>query len=258
MDGKDFKKELANPKNIYCLVSTDAAMIDLYVERFKNAIHADEINYGSIRPRGKLFKKITLNVINLPKLNEEIFNRTEYIFIYINSIDKRSSIYKKYKNQIIELKNDYTDFIKKHSNLSDNDAKEFAKRCNNDLGIIKNNLILYNLSDCSYKRFSNYNSDVFNWVEQFIKKDRLPKVTESPISILALLSTNCQNLLKVKSHDTKSLNPYIAKCLMPLCKCRTDTELYNIISDCFYLDCQLKKGLIDINDIIPYMKAKYL
>ena len=37
MDGKDFKK-ITSPKNIYCLVSTDAEMVDLYVDSRKSFI----------------------------------------------------------------------------------------------------------------------------------------------------------------------------------------------------------------------------
>ena len=63
----------------------------------------------------------------MPKLDEEIFKRPEYIFIHTDSIDKRSAIYKKYQNQIIEVANDYTNYIMKHSNFNEAEAKHFAK-----------------------------------------------------------------------------------------------------------------------------------
>ena len=91
------------------------------------------------------------------------------------------------------------------------------------------------------------------WVDCFIKKEPLPIISDSPISILALLSTNCQNILKVKRNNTKDLNPYAIKHIKLLTKYRTEKELANIISMCFYLDSQLKKGLLNVDDILDYL-----
>ena len=251
MNGKDFKLAMKNPKNIYCLVSTDSEMIDLYVDRFKTAINADLLSYGQIKPYGKLFKKKTLNVLYLPKLPDNIFDRTEYIFIYTDYIDKRSSIYKKHKDQFIELNNDYTKYIINHTNLSENDAKKLIKLNNNDLGLINSAIAIYNESNILYN--IDYSNDIYGWVDSFIKKESLPRCTESPISIMALLSTNCSNLLKIKNKDTIGMNPYIVSCMMNLVNYITKEELIQIIGDCFYLDSQIKKGLIDINDCLPYL-----
>ena len=70
---------------------------------------------------------------------------------------------------------------------------------------------------------------------------------------MALLSTNCNNLLKVKQRNTYGMNPYIITCMLKLQDYITEQELIQIINDCFYLDCQVKKGLIDINDTIKYL-----
>jgi hypothetical protein len=253
MNGKDFKQSLKNPKNIYCLISTDSEMIDLYSKRFMEAVGITNISRGKIKPYGKLFKQKTLNILYMQKIDESIFDRREYIFIYTDSIDKRSSVYKKYKDQIIEIKNDYTDYVMKHSDFNEEEAKDFCKQSNNDLGIIKNNLALYNVSNKQYDRFTDYSNDIYSWVNAYIKKETLPRCTESPISIMALLSTNCNNLLKVKNKDTIGMNPYIVSCMMKLINYITEEELIQIIGDCFYLDCQIKKGLIDINDAIGYL-----
>lgn len=259
MDGQSFKKEIEiNPKNIYILTTIDAGMVDLYVERFKKAIGATDINYGSIRTGGKLFKSKILNVIYMQKIPIEIFDRSEYIFIYTESIDKRSAIYKQHKDCIIELTNNYVEYIMKHSNLNKAEATTFAKSCNNDFGIIKSSLETYILSDNKYNRFNIYTSDIYGWVDSFIKKQKLPKINESPISVMALLSTNCQNLISVKTNNTKGMNPYIINCMRPLVNYRTNDELYNIISDCFYLDCQIKKGLFNIDDVLKYLILKYM
>ncbi len=257
MTGNDFKLAMKNPKNIYILVSTDSEMIDLYVNRFKNAIHIDDISYGQIKSYGKLFKKKVLSVVYMHKIDIDIFKRQEYIFIYTDSIDKRSAIYKQHKDQIIELKNDYTKYIMNNSDLDESSAKFFAKAHNNDLGAIKNSLTLYKESDYTYNRFTNYSSDLYLWIEKFIKKEKLPKlIDESPISVMALLSTNCQNILRIKNNDIVDMNPYIIKCMNDLVSYRSNEELYSIIGDCFYLDCQIKKGLIDINDVINYLIIK--
>ena len=210
MTGPEFKLALKNPKNIYCLISTDSEIIDLYVDRFKNAIKADLISYGQIKPYGKLFKKKTLNVLYMPKVDESIFNRNEYIFIYTDNIDKRSSIYKQHKDQYIELDNDYTKYI----------------------------------------------SDLYKWIDCFIKKQSLPRINESPISVMALLSTNCQNILKVKQNKISGMNPYIVKCAKELDSYITEEELVQLIGDCFYLDSQIKKGLIDIDYVLEYLKVR--
>ena len=253
MTKEEFKLELKNPKNIYCLVSIDSEMVDLYVNRFKNAINADIISYGKIKPSGRLFKKKTLNVLYQPKLDESLFERPEYIFIYTDTIDKRSSVYKKYKDRFIELNNDYTQYIMNNTNWSEQASRKFAQANNNDFGLIKNNLTIYKDSDNTYNRFNNYSSDIYGWVDAFLKKEPLPRINESPISVMALLSTNSQNVLKIKQHDTVGMNPYIIKVNEPITKLNTEKELIQIINDCFYLDCQIKKGLIDINDVLGYL-----
>ena len=256
MTGDEFKKAMSNPKNVYCLVSIDSEMIDLYVNRFKNAIKADLVSYGQIKPYGKLFRKKTLSVLYMPKLDENIFNRHEFVFVYTDSIDKRSAVYKKYKDQIIELQNNYVPYVMKNSNLTEAQAKQFVKANNNDLGLIKNGLAVYNASGCSYNRFTDYSSDIYLWIDRFLKKEKLPKVNESAISIMALLSTNCQNLLKVKQNKTDGMNPYIVKCVKQLSPFISEQEVVQLINDCFYLDCQIKKGLLDPDYAIEYLKVR--
>lgn len=256
MNKDEFKTAMNNPKNIYCLVSIDSEMIDLYMNRFKDAIHADLVSYGQIKPYGKLFKKKTLSVLYMPKIDESIFERKEYIFIYTDSIDKRTSAYKKYKDQIIELDNNFVPYIMKNSNLSETEAIKFAKSNNNDFGRIKNGLIIYNDSNMKYDRFVDYSSDIYGWVDAFFKKQKLPNVNESPISIMALLSTNSQNILRIKQNDTYGMNPYIISVNSQLAKDLSIEELVQIINDCFYLDSQIKKGLIDPDDAISYLKVR--
>lgn len=246
MNGKDFKN-LKEIKNIYCLVSDDAEMIDLYIARFKAMIKADEINYGSIKSCGRLFKKRTLNVLYLPKLSEDIFTHSEYIFIHTDSIDKRTALYKKYKNQIIEIKNDYTQFILDNSSITDRDKAAALAKINN-LGIIKNKLPYYD---------NQIYGDIFLWVENFISDKDLPDIEESPIAVMALLSSNCHSLIKILDNDLNGLNNFIINKLNKLKSYRTREELYNIIGDCFYLDCQIKKGLIDIKLALKYLICKY-
>lgn len=256
MNGQEFKAALANPKNVYCLVSIDSEMIDLYAGRFKNAIHADLVSYGQIKPYGKLFKKKTLNILYMPKLDESIFDRREFIFVYTDSIDKRSSVYKKHADQIIEIQNDYTEYIMRNSNMSEAMAKQFAKANNNDLGRIKSGLNVYKLSDSRYNRFTDYSSDIYLWVDNFIKRAKLPRIDESAISVMALLSTNVQNILKVKQKDTIGMNPFLVKRAKDLEDYITVEEAVQIINDCFYLDSQIKKGLIDADYTLDYLKVR--
>ena len=256
MNGKEFKEALKNPKNVYILVSTDSVMIDLYTNRFKKAINATSVSYGEIHQGVNLFNEVILNVIYIQKLEEELFQNEAYILAHIDSVDKRSAVYKKYQDQIIELENDYTQFIMEHSPFNEKQAREFAKRHNNDLGLIQNSLSIYTASDNTYTRFTNYRDDIYDWVTSFIKKQKLPPCTESPISILALLSNNCQSLLKVKTKDTADLNPYVISHMKELENYITIDELVQIINDCFYLDCQVKKGTIDIDYTLGYMIAK--
>lgn len=256
MNKEEFKEAMKNPKNVYCLVSIDSEMVDLYVNRFKEAIHADLVSYGQIKPYGKLFKKKTLSVLYMPKLDESIFDRKEYIFIYTDTIDKRTAAYKQHKDQFIELDNDYVPYIMKHSNFSETQAIRFAKANNNDFGCIKNALNVYNDSGMTYDRFTDYSSDIYGWVDAFLKKQKLPRVEESAISLMALLSTNSQNILRIKQKDTAGMNPYIITVNSQLAKELTVEELVQIINDCFYLDCQIKKGLLDADDAINYLKVR--
>ena len=255
MTAEEFKVELKNPKNIYCLVSSDSKMIDIYIERFKKAIEADQIVYGKILPYGKLFRKKTINVLYVTKLEEDMFNRDEYIFMHIDKIDKRSAVYKKYKDRFIELTPNYTKFIMDHSDLNKEQSEKFAISCNNDLGIIEHTLSIYNQSNSDYNNFVDYFGDIYLWVDNFIKKEPLPIIQESPMSILALLATNCYNLLQVKQNNTSGLKPYTIKCLNELKSYRSEQELANIISTCYYLESQLVKGLMPADILIDYLIA---
>ena len=254
MNKEEFKKAMSNPKNVYCLVSSDAEIIDLYLNRFKTAIQADQLNYGSIQATGKLFKKKTLNVIYATKLSEDMFEKKEFVFIHTDSVDKRTSVYKKYKNQLIEISNDYTNWVMEHSNMTLEEAKAFCKKCLNDLGIIRSELLIYD--SCGYN-YNNYSSDGIAWVDSFLKKEPLPQYNESEISLMSLLSVNCSNLLNVKRHNTAGMNPYIVKCMLPVVKYRKEEELMDIIQDCFYYDCQIKKGLIEPKYTIALLKEEY-
>lgn len=254
MNKDEFKEAMTHPKNVYCLVSSDAEMIDLYISRFKDAIKADQVIYGSIQVTGKLFKKRTLCVLYEPKLSEDLFERKEFIFIHTDSIDKRMSVYKKYKNQIIELNNDYTNWVMNNSDMNESDARQFVKRCKNDLGIIRSELTLYKESGQYY---NDYSSDIYLWVDNFLKNLPLPRVEDSEINQMALLANNCQDLLKVKQHKTEGMNSYRVMCMNELKSYRTEEELKNIIKDCFYYDCQIKRGLIEPKYTILIIKEKY-
>lgn len=256
MTGSEFKIAIKkNPKNIYCLESIDSAMVDLYMNRFKEAIKADNVSYGKIKPTGKLFLHKTLNVIYLEKLDEELFERKEFIFAYTDKIDKRTSAYKKYKDQIIEINNDYTQYIKEHSSMTDEQIAELIRRSNNNFSIILNSIKMFNIS--GEFDFIDYSNDIYDWVEKFIRNEKLPNTTESPISLIALLSNNCYDILKIKRKQTNGMNQYRITCLMNLLDYRTEEELISIINDCFYLDCKLKQGLFNSNNIVDYMTTKY-
>ena len=256
MNGNDFKESLKNPLSLYCLVSTDSALVDLYVKRFKEAIGAELVNHGSVKSMGKLIKKKVLNVLYVPKLTEEVFNQKGYIFIYTDSIDKRTALYKDHKDCFIELDNNFVPYVMRHSSMNEAQANEFIRRCNNDLGVIINNLKIYNLSDGKYKIIDTSN-DIYLWVDNFIKGKKLPNIEESPISIMAVLTTNCYDLLKVKRGETQGMNPYRVKMQREMIKFRTEQELIEIINDCFYLDCSIKKGLIDIDYVKSYLVMKH-
>ena len=68
---------------------------------------------------------------------------------------------------------------------------------------------------------------------------------------MALLSTNCNNILKIKNNEP--INTYIKQCLYKAVKCNTEQEIISIINDCFYLDCQIKKGLINVDYVLQYL-----
>ena len=217
MNKEEFKKAMKNPKNVYCLVSTDSAMVDLYSKRFKEAIGAELVSHGKIKPYGKLFKKKTLNVLYMPKVD------------------------------------DYTKYIIEHTGMAEEEAKYLIKISNNDFGLILSAIDAYNESDKDTAQLTDYSSDIYGWVDAYIKKEPLPRCIESPISIMALLSTNCTNLLRVKQKNNAGMNPYIVTCMLKLSPYISEEELVKIIGDCFYLDCQIKKGLIDIDDTINYL-----
>lgn len=265
MTGQKFKAILdskTNIQNVYIIETIDSAMIDLYIHRYKLSLDANKVVFGQFVPDMKLLKQTVVSVNNYKNLKDIPTNIFEYdnryhILCFVENVDKRASLYKQYKDRFIEISNDYTKYIMDNSNLSKEEAIVFAKASNNDFGIIKSRLDTYKLSNYSYNRFTNYHSDRYEWVENFIKKQPLPKVVDSPISVMALLSTNCQNILKVKQNDTKGMNPYVIKCLQPLLNCRTESELVHIINDCFYLDCNIKKGLIDVDDTLKILIRKY-
>lgn len=258
MNGKEFKESLKSPKHIYCLVTIDSGLVDIYVKRFKEAIGADNVNYsGTIKTGVGLLKKVTLNVIYMPKLDEEIFKQQRgYTLIYTESVDKRTAVYKNNKDCFIELENDYVPYVMKHSDMDEVKARNFVRKSNNDLGTIINNLKIYNLSDGEYK-IADTSNDIYLWVDRFVMGKSLPNIEESAISIMAVLSTNCQDLLKIKQGKTAGMNPYRISNLQGLLKYRSEAELISIINDCFYLDCSVKKGIIDIDNIIDYLIMKY-
>ena len=88
-------------------------------------------------------------------------------------------------------------------------------------------------------------------------KKPLPNTNESEISIMALLSNNCQDLLKVKQNNTIGMNPYRIVFMNKMKDFRSEEELINMIKDCFFLDCQVKKGLIEPKYTIALLKEKY-
>lgn len=255
MNKEEFKKQLSsNPKNVYCIVSTDAAIIDLYINRFKQAIGAGKVVYGSLQNSGLLLKKKNLYVIYQPKLDEAIFNSGCYVFVHTDSIDKRTSVFKKHKDQILIVENDFTDYVMSKSNMNESEAKLFIRKCNNDLGIINSELIIYN--ECG-KSYSDYSSDPFLWADKFMKKQQLPRVEESEIGLMAILSTNCQDLLKILRDQTSGMNPYRLKCMLEMKDYRNEQELIDMTKDIFFYDCQIKRGLIEPYYALELLKGKY-
>lgn len=256
MTKDEFKQEiLKNPQKIYCIISSDCGIIDLYVERFKKAIQADTVVYSdsvdNLQPSFSLLSQRTLNVLYLQKLPEDIFEKDNYIFIHVDSLDKRSAVYKKNKNRIIEVDNDYMPFVMKRG-LSREQAAEFIKKCNNDYGIITHALPIY-LEGGTVMDHSN---DIYGWVNNFIMGKPLPRTTESPISVLALLSSTCQDLLRIMNHNTTGMNDYLVSKRKELLNYLTKEQLQQLISDCFYIDTQIKRGLFDIDFALDYIKGR--
>ena len=250
MNTIEFKEALKSPKKVYCLVSSDSAIIDLCIARFKQAINANRVVYGDIYKSNKLLKQTNLSVLYMSKVDEEIFETDEYIFIHTDSIDKRTSLYKKYKNQIIEPDAN-ADLVKYATNKGVKNAELFVKYCNHDMGIINNTISLLNI-DRDYE-VTDYSNDTILWVHNFIANKELPVIRESPFAVMALLSTNCQALL-----DIDSANPYLVNKIRPLIGCRTDDELCSIINDCFLFDLQIKSGMLSLDRALNCLCGKYL
>lgn len=249
MTGQEFQQEIkTSPKHVYCLISTDGAIIDLYIRRFAKAIGADKVVYGEIAMSNNLLNQKVLSILHKPQIDESLFDCQEYVFIHVDKADKKTNAYKKHLDQIIEVQNDYVNFVMKQG-FSKPFAEDFVKKSNNDLGIIYQNLKIHNAGG----QIPDYSSDLYLWVENYLKNKPLPRIDEDPIGVLALLSYTCQSVLRVINFDTSGMSSYVVSKNKELAKFRTEHELEKIISACFYLDCQVKRGSIDINYVLSYI-----
>ena len=204
-------------------------------------------------------------------------NQNIYIIIYILDIDKRTKLYKYFKNNIIDFVPSNTfaiEYIKNNckKSLTDYEIEDFANRCNYDIGIINNELIKFNLIDYTYTEYKQFIYDcdkdaIFDLVKYICKRDKeflyylehCKKINENPLAIIQVLSTNLKQILQVQNctatniSEHTGLSLYLTQLMLEYKDNYTEQELINLIKLCFELDTAIKIGKIEANDALDYL-----
>lgn len=279
MDGKTFSKLLPNISGSYILVTSDPGLANLYINRILKSLSATKAVISSLdkfKPIGGLIPNNFVYVLYSNKLDENLFLFDRIIQV-CDKIDNRTTFAKQYKDRIIQIdspkKEDLIDYIKQHSDLSEESATRLAHKCVS-LAQIINELHKYKYSESIYDEFESCiyekpKDAIFDLVNAIITKQdfkvhlqHCKDIEESPLAILSVLCTTAKQILQIqncgKDIDSTGIDRKKAFHISKQCRYCSNAELMFIIQLCNRLDMNIRKGLLDTNIVVDYMIIKIL
>lgn len=264
-----------------------------------NIINCDTLDQAAYRFNRKSFLDCKVNVYVIDNLEDLVSNidiiddlikgkyKNKAIIVYkIDTIDKRSKLFKKYSKHIefLDISRGY-DFISSEYNISKEDYDYIISKCDNNFSrtyfeINKS----YNLSEYNHQSIrdsfdSIYNISLktnnitaFELVDLFIIKD-ISKIKNylSTVStkdfdfgLLVLLYNKYHDLFVVKSAGpvANTQNTGLTSFIIKECKKYIDLysidELKNILNQLFNLDCKIKSGTLNAEYAYDFMITRLL
>jgi len=142
---------------VYIMYGTDWSDIDNTIATFASLLEYDIIHTESILTAIKgctqgFIKQqgVFVTRYNFKDLDKDLLSRinntigTSYVFIIVDDVDKRTIVYKQYKDSFIELNNpseqSLVKFIMSQLKITTDRAITIAKSCNGDRGLIYNTI----------------------------------------------------------------------------------------------------------------------
>lgn len=264
-----------------------------------NIINCDTLDQAAYRFNRKSFLDCKVNVYVIDNLEDLVSNidiiddlikgkyKNKAIIVYkIDTIDKRSKLFKKYSKHIefLDISMGY-DFISSEYDISKEDYDYIISKCNNNFSrtyfeINKS----YNLSECNHQSIrdsfdSIYNISLktnnittFELVDLFVAKD-ISKIKNylSTVStkdfdfgLLVLLYNKYHDLFVVKSAEpvantqNTGLTPFIIKECKKYIDLYSIDELKNILNQLFNLDYKIKSGTLNAEYAYDFMLTRLL
>lgn len=264
-----------------------------------NIINCDTLDQAAYRFNRKSFLDCKVNVYVIDNLEDLVSNidiiddlikgkyKNKAIIVYkIDTIDKRSKLFKKYSKHIefLDTLMGY-DFINNEYNISKEDYEYITSKCDNNFSRIYFEINkAYNLSECSHQSikdsFDNIydislktsNVTAFELVDLFVTKN-ISKLKSylSTIStkdfdfgLLVLLYNKYHDLFVVKSAGSiantqnTGLTPFIIKECKKYVDLYSIDELKKILNQLFNLDCRIKSGTLSAEYAYDFMLTRLL
>lgn len=297
----DVKKDIVNKtqKPLYIFYGNETACMSIYIHKLadnREVKYIDSIEQAKDESKSLLPKRYCYVIRDDIALtgSERLYKainakgNDNILIIILNTVDKRTKLYKDFQDYFVEFNRMSTDtlvkYVQEQIDLPYKDACVLIEVCENDYGRLmlevdkiktlkksldsqSESMILYELLNTGVIHIPAKDA-IFDFVDSVLKAD-IPKAFnlleqcyecgENTLVLLSVLYTNLKQMLQVQfctSRDVEratGLTSWQIKCIREKMGAYTEKQIEYLMSLCRKMEIKIKQGEIDDSVVMPYI-----